>query len=70
MILRYPTPEDFPQDVDQQTDPEKEKEEVMDLTGRVIVITGASRGLGAGMAEWFLEQGASLGLCARTSTLR
>jgi len=37
----------------------------MDLSGRVIVVTGASRGLGAGMAGWFAAQGASLGLCAR-----
>ncbi len=38
----------------------------MDLNGRVIAITGASRGLGAGMATWFAAQGASLALCART----
>ncbi|MGI9609221.1 MAG: SDR family NAD(P)-dependent oxidoreductase [Acidimicrobiia bacterium] len=37
----------------------------MDLQGRVIVITGASAGLGAGMARWFADEGASLGLCAR-----
>lgn len=37
----------------------------MKLEGKVIVITGASAGLGAGMAEWFSERGASLGLCAR-----
>lgn len=32
-----------------------------------IVITGASRGLGAGMAEWFFNAGHRLGLCARTA---
>lgn len=37
-----------------------------DLTGTVIVLTGASRGLGAGMATWFAARGAALGLCART----
>ena len=31
-----------------------------------IVITGASRGLGAGMAQYFKEQGHNLGLCARS----
>jgi benzil reductase ((S)-benzoin forming) len=35
------------------------------LDGRVIVVTGASRGLGAGIARRFGELGASLGLCAR-----
>ena len=37
------------------------------LTGKTIVITGASRGLGAGMAERFLERGAQLGVCARST---
>lgn len=37
----------------------------MSLDARVIVITGASAGLGAGMAGRFSERGASLGLCAR-----
>jgi benzil reductase ((S)-benzoin forming) len=33
--------------------------------GRVVVITGASRGLGAGMAEALLARGFRLGLCSR-----
>ena len=37
----------------------------MDCSSRVVVITGASTGLGAGMAAWFAEAGAGLGLCAR-----
>lgn len=36
------------------------------LTGRLVVVTGASTGLGAGMAERFHALGATLGLCART----
>jgi benzil reductase ((S)-benzoin forming) len=35
------------------------------LEGRVAVITGASRGLGAGLAARFAEHGVRLGLCAR-----
>jgi NAD(P)-dependent dehydrogenase (short-subunit alcohol dehydrogenase family) len=34
------------------------------LVGRVAVVTGASRGLGAGMAARFAEAGLRLGLCA------
>lgn len=37
----------------------------MDLSSRVVVVTGASTGLGAGMASWFVEQGAAVGVCAR-----
>src|SRR5512134_3526290 len=39
----------------------------LDLAGRTAVITGASRGLGAGLASAFRERGLRLGLCARTA---
>jgi NAD(P)-dependent dehydrogenase (short-subunit alcohol dehydrogenase family) len=35
------------------------------VTGRVAVVTGASRGLGAGLAVHFAGSGMHLGLCAR-----
>lgn len=35
------------------------------VTGRVAVVTGASRGLGAGLAAYFAAAGMRLGLCAR-----
>ncbi len=35
------------------------------LTGKVAVVTGASRGLGAGLAAHFAAAGLHLGLCAR-----
>lgn len=35
-------------------------------TGATAVVTGASRGLGAGLAEHFAEAGLRLGLCARS----
>lgn len=37
-----------------------------DLRGRVVVVTGASRGLGAGLAARFAELGGATGLCARS----
>jgi NAD(P)-dependent dehydrogenase (short-subunit alcohol dehydrogenase family) len=40
------------------------------VTGRVAVITGASRGLGAGLAARFAEHGVRLGLCARHEPAR
>jgi gluconate 5-dehydrogenase len=39
--------------------------ELFDLSGRVAIVTGGSRGLGREMAEGFAEAGASLMLCAR-----
>jgi len=39
--------------------------ELFDLSGRVAIVTGGSRGLGREMAEGFAESGASLMLCAR-----
>ena len=40
-------------------------EELFNLTGRVAIVTGGSRGLGEEMAEGLAEAGASLMLCAR-----
>jgi NAD(P)-dependent dehydrogenase (short-subunit alcohol dehydrogenase family) len=37
------------------------------IAGRTAVITGASRGLGAGLARCFAERGLRLGLCARSA---
>ncbi len=37
-----------------------------DVRARAVVITGASRGLGAGMAAAMARRGIKLGLCART----
>jgi len=39
--------------------------ELFDLSGRVAIVTGGSRGLGREMAEGLAEAGASLVLCAR-----
>lgn len=37
------------------------------VAGTVAVVTGASRGLGAGLAARFVERGMRVGLCARTT---
>jgi gluconate 5-dehydrogenase len=40
-------------------------QKLFDLSGRVAIVTGGSRGLGAEFAEGLAEAGASLMLCAR-----
>src|SRR5437764_6019203 len=40
----------------------------IDLTGKVVLITGGSRGLGLALAEEFTHQGARLVLCARNES--
>src|ERR1700743_1075708 len=39
----------------------------MKLAGRTAIITGASQGLGAAIAEHFLSEGANVVLCARNA---
>jgi NAD(P)-dependent dehydrogenase (short-subunit alcohol dehydrogenase family) len=39
----------------------------MSLTGRTAIITGASQGLGATIAEHFLAEGANVALCGRNA---
>ena len=39
--------------------------DLFDLSGRIAIVTGGSRGLGKEMAEGLAEAGASLMLCAR-----
>jgi NAD(P)-dependent dehydrogenase (short-subunit alcohol dehydrogenase family) len=43
----------------------KKISELFDLSGRVAIVTGGSRGIGKEMAEGLAEAGASLMLCAR-----
>ena len=38
---------------------------MIDLNGKTAVITGASRGLGAGLAQDFVSRGMRLALCSR-----
>lgn len=39
----------------------------VDLTGRVVLVTGGTKGLGRGLAEAFRDAGASVTICARNA---
>lgn len=45
------------------------QEEILleDLSDKVVVITGASKGIGAGLAQIYSEKNIALGLCARSN---
>jgi NAD(P)-dependent dehydrogenase (short-subunit alcohol dehydrogenase family) len=44
-----------------------ERQQELDLTGKVVIITGASRGIGKQAAQSFARRGANLVLAARTA---
>jgi 3-oxoacyl-[acyl-carrier protein] reductase len=40
---------------------------IIDLSGKRVIVTGASRGIGRGIASAFAREGARLAVCARTA---
>ena len=68
---KHPAPTGLNAGLTLQTDTKRRKEmtahirELFDLSGRVAIVTGGSRGLGREMAEGLAESGAALTLCAR-----
>ena len=40
-----------------------------DLNGKHVLVTGASAGIGAALAEGFAKRGATVGICARRADM-
>jgi NAD(P)-dependent dehydrogenase (short-subunit alcohol dehydrogenase family) len=40
--------------------------EPLDMTGKVVIVTGGGRGVGRGISARFLEAGAEVVICGRT----
>ncbi|HAQ22150.1 MAG TPA: short-chain dehydrogenase, partial [Acidimicrobiaceae bacterium] len=49
--------------------PDGTADEPLDFTGRSVVVTGGSRGLGRTIATTFLDAGADVLICARSDPL-
>ena len=40
-------------------------EDALDMSGRVVIVTGGGKGVGRGITERFLEAGAEVIICGR-----